>query len=48
MYKIQKKDQQLELRLEQLDTEQNAIKTEMEAVQKVIEDNIEYTFKIFA
>ena len=45
---IQKKDQQLELRLEQLDTEQNAISTEMEAVQKVIEDNIENTFKIFA
>lgn len=45
---VQKKDQQLELRLEQLDTEQNAISTEMEAVQKVIEDNVENTFKVFA
>ena len=45
---IQKKDQQLELRLEQLDTEQNAISTEMESVQKVIEDNVENTFKVFA
>lgn len=45
---IQSQDQQLELRLDQLDTEQNAIKTEMEAVQKVISDNVEQTFKIFA
>ena len=45
---IQKEDQQLELRLNQLDTEQNAIKTEMDAVNKVIEDNVEKTFKIFA
>ena len=45
---IQKEDQQLELRLDQLDTEQNAISTEMEAVTKVIEDNVEKTFKIFA
>ena len=45
---IQKKDQQLELRLDQLDTEQNAIATEMDSVTKVIEDNVEKTFKIFA
>ncbi len=45
---IQKEDQNLELKLNQLDTEQNAIKTEMDAVNKVIEDNVEKTFKIFA
>ena len=45
---IQKQDQNLELRLDQLDTEQNAIKTEMDAVTKVIDDNVEKTFKTFA
>ena len=38
----------LELELKQLDTEQNAIATEMDAVQKVVEDNVESTFKTFA
>lgn len=45
--KIQKQDQNLELRLNQLNTEQNAIKTEMEAVDKVISDNVEKTFNTF-
>ncbi len=45
---IQAKDKNLELKLKQLDTEQNAIQTEMEAVQKVIEKNVEDTFKTFA
>ena len=45
--KIQKQDQNLELRLDQLDTEQNAIKTEMDAVTKVLKDNVEKTFKTF-
>ncbi len=40
-------DKKLELRLKQLDTEQDAIQTEMDAVQKVIEKNVESTFKIF-
>ncbi len=40
-------DKNLELRLKQLDTEQDAISTEMDAVQKVIEKNVESTFKIF-
>ncbi|MCQ2753943.1 MAG: hypothetical protein MJ231_02725 [bacterium] len=44
---IQHEDQQLELRLKQLDTEQNALKTEMEAVQKVVKDNVEKTFNTF-
>lgn len=46
--KLQQEDRTLELRLKQLDTEQNAIATEMDAVSKVIEDNIEATFKTFA
>lgn len=45
---IQEKDKTLELELKQLDTEQNAISTEMDAVTKVVEDNIESTFKTFA
>ncbi len=45
---IQQEDRTLELRLKQLDTKQNAIKTEMDTVQKVIEDNVESTFKTFA
>ncbi|MDR1168174.1 MAG: hypothetical protein LBK53_04695 [Heliobacteriaceae bacterium] len=44
---IQAEDKNLELRLKQLDTEQNAISTEMDAVSKVIEKNVESTFKTF-
>ena len=45
---IQQQDRTLELRLKQLDTEQNALSTEMEAVKKVIKDNVESTFKTFS
>ena len=45
---IQQQDRTLELRLKQLDTEQNALNTELEAVKKVIEQNVEATFKTFA
>lgn len=45
---IQSEDQQLELRLQQLNTEQSAISTEMDSVSKVIDDNVEKTFKVFA
>jgi len=45
---IQQEDQQLELRLQQLDTEQRAISTEMDSVSKVIDDNVDKTFKVFA
>jgi hypothetical protein len=44
---IQVQDKNLELRLKQLDTEHNAIQTEMDAVSKVIEKNVESTFKTF-
>ena len=45
---IQKQDQNLELRLKQLDTEQSALNTEIEAVSKVVKDNIEKSFKTFS
>ena len=45
---IQQEDRTLELRLKQLDTERNALSTEMEAVKKVISDNVESTFKTFS
>ena len=44
---IQQEDQQLELRLKQLDTEQNALATEIDAVSKVVKDNVEKSFKTF-
>lgn len=45
---IQNEDRTLELQLRQLDTEQQALSTEMEAVKKVVDKNIESTFKTFA
>ncbi len=45
---IQQQDRTLELRLKQLDTEQEALKTEMDAVKEVISKNVESTFKTFA
>ena len=44
---IQQEDQQLELRLKQLDTEQNALATEIDAVSKVVKDNVEKSCKTF-
>ena len=44
---IQREDQQLELRLKQLDTEQNALSTEIDAVSKIVKDNVESSFKTF-
>ena len=44
---VQAQDKSLELKLKQLDTEQSAIVTEMEAVQKVIQKNVQDTFKTF-
>lgn len=44
---VQAQDKNLELRLKQLDTEQNAIQTEIDAVSKVIEKNVESSFKTF-
>ena len=44
---IQSEDKDLEIRLKQLDTEQDAISNEMDAVTKVIEKNVESSFKTF-
>ena len=44
---IHQQDQELELRLKQLDTEQNALSTEIDAVSKVVKDNVESSFKTF-
>lgn len=45
---IQQQDRTLELQLKQLDTEQEALQTELDAVKKVIDKNIEQTFKTFS
>lgn len=44
---VQAQDKNLELRLKQLDTEHNAVQTEMDAVEKVIQKNTESSFKTF-
>ncbi len=45
---LQEQDQRLELKLKQLDTEENALKTEMDSVKEVLKNNVESTFKTFA
>ena len=45
---IETKDKKLELTLNELESERNALHTEIESVQKVIDDNVESTFKIFS
>lgn len=44
---LQETDRTLELRLKQLDTEQEALQTELDSVKKVIDKNIENVFKTF-
>jgi len=44
---LHQQDQILELQLKQLDTEQSALKTELEALDKVIGDDIESDYKTF-
>lgn len=41
-------DQALELQLRRVDTQQQAVQTEIEAVRKIIDKNIELVFKTFA
>lgn len=45
---IELEDRTLQLKLTQLDTEQQALSTEMDSVKKVIDKNIESTFKTFS
>lgn len=44
---IQNDDKKLELQLQNLDTQNSALQTEMESVKKVIDKNIETSFKAF-
>ena len=44
---IQAQDKKLELRLQNLDTQENAIKIEMDAVKAVTKGNIEKSFNVF-
>ena len=48
MLALQKRDKVLELRLEEVQTEQSAVETELESIKKVIDKNIEDSFKTFA
>ncbi|MGD9581121.1 MAG: hypothetical protein AB7V50_07090 [Vampirovibrionia bacterium] len=45
---LQQVDKALELQLRRVDTQQQAIQTEISAVQKVIDKNIDMSFKTFA
>jgi hypothetical protein len=45
---IQQQDKNLELKLTRLDNERNAVNTETEAVKKVIQDNIDKSYKTFS
>ena len=45
---IDKKDKQYDLELSKLETERQALTTEYDSVKKVIQDNIDRTFKIFS
>lgn len=44
---VQGQDKNLELKLRNLDTDQQAVSTEMDAVKKVADKNVESTFKTF-
>ena len=45
---LQRLDQTLELQLRRVDTQQSAVSTELDAVKKVIDKNVDLTFKVFA
>lgn len=44
---LQTLDKSLELQLRRVDTQQQAVQTEIDAVQKVIDKNIDMSFKTF-
>lgn len=45
---LQSLDQSLELQLKRVDTQESAVSTELDAVKKVIDKNIDLVFKTFA
>jgi len=44
---IQAQDKKLELELDNIETQRSAVTTEIESVEKVINENIESTFNAF-
>ena len=48
MQRVQRLDKQLEIKLNQVETQHKAIETETESVDKVISNNIEGSFKYFS
>ncbi|MBQ8475525.1 hypothetical protein IJ531_00525 [bacterium] len=46
--RIESLDKKLELQLNKLESERNALETELESVQKVIDDNVDSSFKVFS
>ncbi len=48
MKEVQKKDKLLELRLEQVQTEESSVEKEIESIKQIIEKNIEDSFGTFA
>jgi predicted nucleic acid-binding Zn-ribbon protein len=44
--KLQEEDKKLQLKLQQVDTQHKAVETELESVQKMIQKNIENSFKL--
>ena len=45
---LQSQDKNLEIELKQIDTEHNALQTEIDAVKQVVQKNIESSFKTFS
>lgn len=43
---LQQEDKKLEIKIKQIDTQHKAVQTEVESVQKVVDKNIEQSFKI--
>ncbi len=48
MARVQRLDKQLELKLNQVETQHKAVETEVESVDKIISNNIESSFKYFS
>lgn len=48
MLELERRDKLLEMRLEQVQTEEKAVETEIESVKNIIKKNIETSFKTFA
>lgn len=46
--RVQRLDKQLELKLNQVETQHKAVETEIESVDKIIQNNIESSFKYFS